>query len=37
MKECERYHLEGRVAQMETILNLCANKETTHKDHARRA
>jgi hypothetical protein len=33
----KRHHLEGKVAKMEIVLNLCVDKKVTHKDHARRA
>jgi len=33
----KRHHLEGKVAKMEIILNLCVDKKVAHKDHARRA
>lgn len=33
MKKSEKYHLKRRVVQMETILNLCANREVVHEDH----
>jgi hypothetical protein len=36
-KEGERHHFEGRATKMETILNLCAHKKTSHKYHARGA
>jgi hypothetical protein len=36
-KEGERHHLERRILKMETISNLCANKKTSHKYHARGA
>jgi len=36
-KEGERHHLEGRIAKIETVSNLCANKKNSHKYHARGA
>jgi hypothetical protein len=36
MIEGKRHHLEGKVAKMEVVLNLCANKKAAHKNHARR-
>jgi len=36
VKEGERHHLEGKIVKMETVPNLCANKEVVHKNHARR-
>jgi hypothetical protein len=35
MEKGERYHLERRIIEMETILNLCVNGKVFHKDHAR--
>jgi hypothetical protein len=37
MKEGEKHQLKGRIAQMEIILNLCANLEVMHKDHVKGA
>jgi len=37
MKESEKHHLKGKIVQMEIVLNLCANLEVVHEDHARRA
>jgi hypothetical protein len=34
MKEGEKHHLEKKVVQMETILNLCACKEAMNENHA---
>jgi hypothetical protein len=33
MKKSERYHLKRKVVQMETILNLCVNREVMHEKH----
>jgi hypothetical protein len=33
MKKNEKYHFKRRVVQMETILNLCANREVVHEKH----
>jgi secreted PhoX family phosphatase len=35
MTEGEKHHQKIRVAHMEAIPNLCANKEVTHENHAR--
>jgi hypothetical protein len=32
----ERHHHKRRIAKMEVVLNLCANKEAPHEDHARK-
>jgi hypothetical protein len=32
MTKGERHHLKRKVAQMETIPNLCANEEDVHKN-----
>jgi hypothetical protein len=37
MKEGERYQLKRGVVQMEIVSNLCASKEATEKEHARKA
>jgi hypothetical protein len=34
-KEGERHHLEGRITKMEIVSNLCANKKSSHKYHAK--
>jgi hypothetical protein len=36
-EEGERHHFKRGAIEMEAIPNLCANKKTTHKDHARRS
>ncbi len=36
MKEGERYQLKRGVVQMEIVSNLCASKEATEKEHARK-
>jgi len=36
-EEGEMHHFERGAIEMEAILNLCAIRKTTHKDHARRA
>jgi hypothetical protein len=37
MKEGEKHHLKRRIVQMEIVLNLCANLEIVHKNHAKGA
>jgi hypothetical protein len=36
-KEGEKHNFKRGAIEMKAIPNLCANKKTTHKDHARRA
>jgi hypothetical protein len=36
-EEGESHHFKREAIEMEAILNLCASRKTTHKDHARRA
>jgi hypothetical protein len=33
MIEGEKHHFKIKVAQIGTILNPCANRKTTHKNH----
>ncbi len=37
MEKGERHHLEGKIAKMEAIPNLCVDRKVAHKDHAKRA
>ncbi len=37
MTKGERHHLKRKAIQMEVVMNLSANKEAMHKNHARRA
>jgi hypothetical protein len=37
VKKGERHHREKKVVDMKAIVNICASKEVTHKDHARGA
>jgi hypothetical protein len=37
MEKGESHHLEGKIAKMEAVPNLCADRKVAHKDHAKRA
>jgi hypothetical protein len=37
MTKGERHHFNGKAIQMEVVMNLSANKEVVHENHARRA
>jgi hypothetical protein len=36
MEKGERHHLERRIAKMEAVPNLCADKKVAHKDYVKK-
>jgi hypothetical protein len=37
MEKGKRHHLEKNIVEMGVVSNLCANREATHENHARRS